>query len=191
MSPEWPRGTASLAALEVTAPDLIRPVIGFRQWRLTDEGLISLFIDQRWDGPQLTAACRAAGHPGHAAPAGECSCGVYAWYAPCPLTSSVGEFVAGAVVLWGALELHATGMRGQYARVVALALPVSRRTKRRRLMTVAERFGVPAVPHRALKPVALAHGAPLPPSLRPPPVSAVPGRRPIGLVPNVPQEEGL
>jgi hypothetical protein len=80
-------------------------------------------------------------------------------------------------------------MRGQHARVVALALPVTRWAKLRRLMAIAERFGVPAVPHRALRPIALAHSAPLPSSLRPPGPGG-PGMPPIGLIPNVPQEEG-
>ena len=150
------------------APDLIRPLIGFRQWRLArDGGLRSLVYDEPWPSATMTARCRVAAH--EEAPVEDCTCGVYAWYRPCPLTSSCAtrDLVAGAVVVWGAVELHATGMRAQCCRVVALALPLSRGRKRRRVCAAAERLGVPVVPHRALPWIANAHGGPVPDALKP------------------------
>jgi len=112
--------------------------------------------------------CTARHHPPDEAPVNGCACGVYAWYDPCPRTGSAPDYVSGAVVLWGRVELHATGMRAQHARLVALALPMSRWGKRRRVVAVGEYLAVPAVPHRALRHVALAHGRPVPRHLRPP-----------------------
>jgi hypothetical protein len=169
------------------APDLIAPVIGFRQWRLIDDGLSSLTREVRWPGGTLTARCDAGGHGHEPPPAADCSCGIYAWYAPSPRTASAGtpDYVTGAVVLWGAIELHATGMRAERCRIVALALPLSRWRKRDRLLRVARRLEVPAVPHRALWTVARDHGATIPRALRPPREWASLGQGPMGVVPSL------
>jgi hypothetical protein len=153
---------------DIEAPDLIEAVIGFRQWRLTHDGLRSIACDELWSGPVMVARCLA--DPAHFAPASDCSCGIYARYDPCPRTGSAGtcDYVAGAVVMWGAIELHATGMRAEHCRIVALALPLSRWGKRERVQRVAREFGVPVVPSRTLRKVASEHGAPVPRSLRPP-----------------------
>ncbi|HET8755947.1 MAG TPA: hypothetical protein VFM58_08055 [Solirubrobacteraceae bacterium] len=150
------------------APDLIHAVIGFRQWRLDQHGLLSLTRNDRWRGRECAAVCSASRHAPEQAPVNGCACGVYAWYDPCPRTGSAPDYVSGAVVLWGRLELHATGMRAQNGRLVALALPLSRWGKRRRVVALADFLSVPAVPHRALRYVALAHGRPVPSRLRPP-----------------------
>jgi hypothetical protein len=151
-------------ASERPAPDLIHAVIGFRQWRLDQHGLLSLTRNHRWRGRDCVAEC-----PAHdPAPVNDCACGIYAWYDPCPRTGSASDYVSGAVVLWGRVELHATGMRARNARLVALALPLSRWAKRRRVVALAEYLSVPAVPHRALRHVALARGRPVPSDLRPP-----------------------
>lgn len=168
------------------APDLIAPVTGYRQWRIRDGRLHSLLRDDAWPQATLTARCQAQTHPDDAAPKRDCSCGVYAWYRPCPRTASTAsaELVAGAVVLWGHVELHAIGMRGQHCRLVALALPLSRGRKRDRVVAVADQLGCPAVPHRALCEVAAMHGSPVPAQLIPPRQSAVP-HQPVGLVPRM------
>jgi hypothetical protein len=87
-----------------------------------------------------------------------------------PRTASAGtsDLVAGAVVLWGRLELHARGMRGEQAVLIALALPLLPGPKRRRVRSIAQEFGVPAVPARRLQETALRQGAPIPPAMRPP-----------------------
>jgi hypothetical protein len=76
----------------VGAPDLIEPVIGFRQWRMAGEGLLSIACDERWPEATLVARCVAGGnlgaHPDRAAPVSDCSCGIHAWYEPCPRTAS-------------------------------------------------------------------------------------------------------
>jgi hypothetical protein len=77
------------------------------------------------------------------------------------------DFVAGAVVVWGRVEVHATGMRAEHARIVGLEQPLTSGGKRRELDTVAEHLGVPVVPHSRMAAVAMAHGLPLDPCLRP------------------------
>ena len=130
----------------------------------------SIACDEIWRQPALTARCLVGGHPDEPAPVSACSCGIYAWYDPCPRTASAPtrHHVAGAVVMWGAIELHAGGMRARHSWVVALALPLSRWNKHERAVEMAERFGVPAVRHRELRAVAARYGAPVPVEARPP-----------------------
>jgi hypothetical protein len=150
------------------APDLVVPIIGYRQWKLSGGGLTSVYDGTAWPEARITARCDR-GHSPAEVPAKDCSCGVYAYYDPCPRTASAAtpDLIGGAVVVWGLIEAHAYGLRGKHARIVALALPLSRGRKRRAVVEAAELLGVPAVPHRSLKPVALEHGAVLQPALRP------------------------
>lgn len=154
--------------MQAAAPDLIRAIIGFRQWRLRDGRLWSLHANERWLPGLQTARC--LGEDAHEAPQNACTCGYYAWYAPPPRTASAAtpDLVAGAVALWGRVELHAHGMRAQHAMVVALALPFSWGAKRERLLAIAHELEVPAVPARKIKAVALEHGDVIPRRMRPP-----------------------
>jgi hypothetical protein len=172
--------------LQSSAPDLVEPVVGFRQWRLAGRTLNSLFSDEQWPHAELRARCKVGGHDPASAPSKACSCGIYAYYDPCPRRASAAtpDFIGGVVVLWGRVELHATGMRAEHARIVALELPLSRGRKRRDLVEVADRLGVAAVPHRELKAVGAEHGSPLQRSLRPPRSWATAGSsQQIGVVP--------
>lgn len=169
------------------APDLIAPVVGFRQWRVVAGELRSVHCDEKWLKATVAARCDARQHPNESAPVNGCSCGVYAWYRPSPRTASAGtcDLVAGAVVLWGRVELHGTGMRGQYCRVVALASPLLGVRKRAHLVAVADALGVAVVAHRRLREVAARHGAPVPGQLIPPRVSSVAFDQPAGVVPKL------
>jgi hypothetical protein len=151
-----------------SAPDLIVPIVGYRQWQLSDGTLTSMYDGTPWVDARMNATCDR-GHAPAEVPAKECSCGVYAYYDPCPRTASTAtpDLIGGAVVVWGRIEAHIYGMRGEHARIVALELPLSRGRKRRAVIEAADRAGVPVVPHRRLKTVALEHGAVLQPSLRP------------------------
>jgi hypothetical protein len=155
--------------MEAAAPDLIRPVIGFRQFRLVGAELWSVRASHRWVRGVQTAHC-VAERPHEAPPAKGCTCGFYARYTPPPRTASAAtpDLVAGAVALWGRIELHAHGLRAQHAMVVALALPLARGAKRGRTLAAAEALAIPAVPARALTAAALAHGDVIPRAMRPP-----------------------
>jgi hypothetical protein len=152
------------------APDLIDPIIGYRQWRLAGSALTSLFNDTRWERARLSARCDSRRHHPEVVPDHDCSCGIYAYYDPCPRTASAAtrDLVAGTVVMWGHVELHGTGLRAEHAQIVALELPLSLGPKRRDVLEVADRLGVVAVPHRRLRSVARQHGVPIDASLRPP-----------------------
>jgi hypothetical protein len=154
-------------AIDAVAPDLVRAVVGFRQWRLRGSELWSLRADDRWGRGMRTATCLAGDHR---APQNGCTCGFYAWYAPPPRTASAAtsDLLGGAVVLWGQVELHAHGMRAEHAMVVALALPLSWGSKHRRIVAAAAALEVPAVPARRLVRTALEHGELIPKSMRPP-----------------------
>jgi hypothetical protein len=162
------RPVGQLSGLEF-APDLIEPIVGFRHWRVVDGDLSSMFSATPWVTVQMTARCRTGDHDPVQTPSPGCTCGIYAYYKPCPRTSAItGDLVGGAVVAWGRVEAHATGVRAEHARIVALDLPMARGRKRRAVVQIADRLGVPLIPHRKLQTAALAHGAPLPGSLRPP-----------------------
>ena len=160
-----------MTATPPSTPDLLRPLIGFRQWRLRDGVLYSMWADDPWPGGLLRAHCRASvdcyGEL-RASPDPDCTCGVYAWHRQVPLGASpTRDLVAGAVALWGAIEIHATGMRAQFARIVTLALPVTRARKRLELAIAAGEMGVELVAHRHVLAAAMAHGTPVPSALRP------------------------
>jgi hypothetical protein len=159
---------STLENADGAAPDLIVPLVGFRQWRLTAGGFTSVYDGARWPDGCLTARCDR-GHSPDEVPAKDCSCGVYAYYDPCPRTASAAtpDLIGGAVVVWGRIEAHIYGMRGEHARILAVELPLSRGRKRRAVIEAAGLVGVPAVPHRSLKTIALEHGEVLRPALRP------------------------
>jgi DNA invertase Pin-like site-specific DNA recombinase len=154
-----PRSPTRTSGMEF-APDLIEPIIGFRHWRLVNGTLRSMFGTTPWVASEMTARCPAGDHDPAETPSPECPCGIYASYAPCPRTASAmtHDLIGGAIVMWGRIEAHATGMRAEHARIVALDLPVSRAQKRRAVLELAERLGVPAVAHGQLRAKALAHG---------------------------------
>ncbi|HXS43430.1 MAG TPA: hypothetical protein VN751_02295 [Solirubrobacteraceae bacterium] len=156
--------------MAASAPDLIRPIVAFRQWRLRDDGLWSLRADEHWGRGVLTARCRAAVPHAGPAPQNGCTCGFYAWYVPRPRTSVAltADLVNGAVAMWGAVELHAHGLRAERAMVVALALPLLPGPKRDRVRAAARALEAEAVPARRLRKAALAHGEPVPKTMRPP-----------------------
>jgi hypothetical protein len=151
------------------APDLVQAVIGYRQWRLHDAALWSPYSDNRWRRGVNTAACRTHGDHPEPPPGHACTCGFHAWYRPCPRLASpaTSPLVAGAVALWGEIELHPTGMRAQHAMVVALVRPVLPGVKRREVAEVASQLEVEAVPARHLPATARAHGALVPAGMAP------------------------
>lgn len=164
----FPRAVSSAWLLGSSAPDLCIPVVGFRQWRISRGRLTSPYTGTTWASAELRASCGAGHHDPADTPAPRCTSGIYALYEPCPRMASAAtpDFVSGAVVVWGRIEAHATGMRASHARIVGLELPIARGGKRRRIAEIAERLGVPVLPHGALRKTAALHGLPLPPSLR-------------------------
>ena len=150
------------------APDFVEPLIGYRQWGLHDDALWSPFVEYMWGRGVNVADCASAGGHFDPAPAHDCACGLHAWYRPCPrLGYATPDLIGGAVAMWGEVELHASGMRAQFATIVALVLPLAHTPKRRRLAAIAEALEVEAVSARQLVETARHHGLPIGAGLAP------------------------
>jgi hypothetical protein len=105
----------------------------------------------------------------HASPHPDCQCGVYAYHRP-GLRSYYGEqwWCEGVIAAWGRIEVHADGLRAEYARVEALGIPDLTND---RLVPAVEaigaRLGVPVTSAEALPELAERLGGTVPESLRP------------------------
>jgi hypothetical protein len=163
---------------EFIAPKETRPVVGYREWVLIGDEILSPLARTPWEAGPMQAEClpscrgarglwrRASAHAGPAPDPG-CACGIYALFTPRrPRGRERLALVRGAVVVWGRIELHQRGMRAEFARIVTLALPASRRHADA-VAQVAERLDVEAVPARDLPAAVLAYGEPLEPTLIP------------------------
>lgn len=158
--------------------DLTEPVIGYREWMLIGDELLSPLARTLWHAGPVRAEClescraarglwrAAAVHEGPA-PDPACVCGIYALFAP-PRRRRRERLavVRGAVALSGRIELHRRGMRAELAEIAVLAMPSPRRSGAAAART-AERLGVEAAPAGQLAEAALAYGRPLEPSLIP------------------------
>ena len=165
-------------AVGFVAPELTRPIIGYREWLLVADELVSPLARTPWRAGPMQAEClpscrgarglwrTASAHAGPA-PDPECVCGLYALFTP---QRSRGRerlaVVHGAVVLWGRIELHQRGMRAEFARIVTLALPPAHR-QADAVRHAAELLDVEAVRAKDLPVAALAHGEPLEQTLIP------------------------
>jgi hypothetical protein len=160
------------------APDLIEPVVGFRNWRILRTGpargeLSSPYFPVTWSEPVMRAECRRWRTPEslldapHAAPQPECGCGIRAYHTP---TGNFSKFdyraVSGIVTVWGRIEIGADEMRAELAQVEALAV-YSRWSRRQRdaVQEVAANLGAELVDLRELGAAAASYGAPPPASL--------------------------
>lgn len=154
----------------VSAPDFIEPLIGYRGWRLEDDGALmpwSLYRVGPWEPGVNTARCelhrvvsgrRAARHH---PPAPDCMCGLYALAAADDRRlHGADDQIVGAIAAWGDIELHRTGFRAEHAAVVALALPLEER-REAAARAAAARYDVPLVQRDELPVVALRYGRPI------------------------------
>ena len=145
------------------APDLVEPVVAFRKWRVVDGRLRSLYEPIFWMDALQQASCHAAhrGTPPHEAPQSGCSCGIYAAYEPDYAFPTVDyRGVSGIVTTWGNIEVHADGLRAQWAQVEALSI-YDRWSARQTaaVRTVAEELGIDLVDLYDLEAAAGRYGA--------------------------------
>jgi hypothetical protein len=160
------------------APDLAAPVVGFRAWRVANGRLVSPYVPCRWEGRVMRAECYDANRGllrgegwldrPHSSPHPDCRCGIYAYHTP-GVRTYFGEswWCAGLVSVWGHLEVHADGLRAQFARVEALAEPESADARLRAAVgEIAGRLGVPVVAQEALPALADELGGTVPAALR-------------------------
>lgn len=173
--------------MAVTAPDLIEPVVGFREWVIVRGALTSPYIPYRWEAATARARCYPANRnlqfgrgwldEPHEAPHPRCKCGIYALHRPRATTPFPGAHrVWGVVTMWGRIEVHADGMRAEHARVRALALGVGdRRADESTLRTIATELGTDLVEWDELPEGALRYGRPLSEETIAGPPTRVPG----------------
>jgi hypothetical protein len=165
----------------VSAPDLAAPVVAFRSWRLAGGLLVSPFIPCRWDGRVMHAACYDANRgltrgvgwldEPHASPHADCRCGIYAYHEP-GIRTYYGEAwcCEGVVTVWGHVEVHADGLRAEFARVEALGVPdLGNPRLAPAVEEIGAALGVPVVAAAELREIAAALGGPVPPALIPGP----------------------
>jgi hypothetical protein len=154
------RSFASLAL----SPDLTRPVLAYRAWRLDLDGLLSPSARVRWTERTLVAECVRScdGGPAHTAPGAQCRCGIYG--IPEPPQPSPDGFVWGAAAFDGRVFLHENGLRAERATILALAHDDSAAS--RELSLAAGKLGVELVPFRELILAAGGRGAEPAPSYR-------------------------
>jgi hypothetical protein len=153
----------------VPAPDLLGPVFGFRDWRVTDEGLCSPRTGVVWTNRVHEAVCRPRTpedfvRPPHPAPGRDCTCGVHAaYYASDEMSKVDHRGVSGIVTVWGRVEAHAHGMRAEFARAEALGVYARwTRRQKRAVADVAEALEVDLVDLADLADAAHAYATPLP-----------------------------
>jgi hypothetical protein len=161
------------------APDLAGAVAGFRSWRIANGRLQSPYVPCRWDGPLMHAECLDANRglqrgrgwlaAPHASPHPDCQCGIYAYHRPGPRTW-FGEvwWCEGVITAWGRIEVHGEGIRAEFARVRALAVPEHGGPRLAAIVHgIGDELGVPVVAPAELGAVADALGGPVPEALRP------------------------
>jgi hypothetical protein len=164
--------------VDAQAPDLIDPIVGFRNWRIFRNGpatgtLSSPYFPVAWSEPVLRAECRRWHsaeellQESHVAPDPACGCGISAYHAPTDDFSKVDfRAVSGIVTVWGRIEVDRDEMRVENARVEALGVYARwGRRQRHAVQAVAEDLGVDVVDLRALGTAAKSYGESLPTSL--------------------------
>lgn len=163
---------------ESRLPDVIEPIVGFRNWRIfrsgpAAHGLSSPYLPVLWSEPVVRADCRRWRSPEdllsepHAAPHHDCGCGIRAYHAPTSDFSKVDyRAVSGIVTLWGRIEIDRDEMRAELARIEALGVYVRwSRRQQEAVREVAGNLGVDLVDLHELDVAAASYGAPPPPSL--------------------------
>jgi hypothetical protein len=146
---------------ETAAPDLIAPLVGFRNWRVIDGVLSSPYAPLSWREPVVCARCL---RERHRAPAPGCDCGISAYHEPDLRFSSVDfRGVSGIVSVWGHVEVHEDRLRAEYARVEALAMHPRWSMRQRHAVTaVAAELGAELVDLREQAEAARAYGCQMP-----------------------------
>jgi hypothetical protein len=164
--------------LEARVPDLIEPVVGFRNWRIFRNGprdgeLSSPYLPVSWTERVHRAECRRRGsaeellQEAHRAPAAGCGCGISAYHEPTGQFSKIDyRAVSGIVTVWGAIQVDGEEMRAEVARIEALALYHRwNRNQVEAVRTIADNLGTDLVDLRELGAAAERYGRGLPPSV--------------------------
>jgi hypothetical protein len=129
------------------------PLVGFQRWAMVSDGLESLLGPDAWRGV-MEAQCRFSpsrfglGREPHKAPDAGCGCGIHAQHDRDFLFNRMDRpDVDGIVSLWGSVAISEHDVRGEFARIEALALSPDESLKHsERLERFAQELGVQVVP---------------------------------------------
>jgi len=186
-------GSLSLSARRLRRVDVAadEPYIGFRLWRVVQDGVLLPEVrgTSPWPLEAAASRCGAGVFAGrdHVAPEVRCSCGWSARYdfeVLADLTDGPNapdfpeRFVAGAIAMWGRVVLEGHDSRAEYARPIALTPPrFVADIERRWVCAAAQRYQVPVVEREHLAAHASGQGREVPLELRPDPLlRAIPDR---------------
>lgn len=198
---------------EVVAPDLVGAIAAYREWHVdltkrADPALASAGAGEYdWKPGTNQAECfanpiaamaQAANSLGiahifgkaleHQAPVEGCTCGLYALHdppsIPFPQRATEDLIVTGVVRAWGNLEVHASGVRAEYAEVLAIGSNSAPRRKVRAVLDkLAEKYECEVLPDArpaTLEAFGREAGGTVPMSLRPEgPKEGAMGQRPV------------
>jgi hypothetical protein len=155
--------------LAADVPDLIEPLVGYRNWRVQRGALVSLYTPVVWREAVMCARCLAG--RAHRAPHPSCACGLSAYREPQTRFATVDfRGASGIVSLWGRVQAHSDHVRAEYARVEALALYEGWSGRQRSAVTsIARELGADLVDLSEQRDAADAYGT----ALRPPSGSAI------------------
>jgi hypothetical protein len=130
-----PPGAYNIAAVAADQLEFrVGTVVGYRHWRVSETGLVAVnahaLDSDTWPAKHRhEAVCRYGRdhqdqNGSQIVPYPTCTCGIYAWKEPLsdipprPLRPAFAELppiLTGEVHLWGRIEQHTLGYRGQYA----------------------------------------------------------------------------
>lgn len=126
------------------APDSAEPALGWRVWRLTEDGLLRpIVVGNPWVRGTNEARCHMP-HTKHRAPGRNCVCGFNALHEmPTEFLGEAG-YAIGAIAAWGTVDVYRTGLRAQLACVLGLLdQPALGDLHAGRLGKAARYYGVP------------------------------------------------
>lgn len=129
------------------APDSAEPLLGWRVWTLSGDGLLGPITGgPAWTPGENCAVCFAGpvgGARRHSAPGRNCRCGFNALFLPPMNYAADTGHALGAIAAWGEIEVYRTGFRAERACVLGLlASPQSRSLHQRKIEMAGRHYGV-------------------------------------------------
>jgi hypothetical protein len=116
-------------------------IIGFRQWRVTENGLASVGLGQTlWKSGVNQAYCRDGVHH---APALGCHCGWNAYHDPVLPSVFEPQTIMGAIRARGEMQVHFHGFRSEQAEIIALFVSPDTVVNSKWLATIASEYNAP------------------------------------------------
>lgn len=177
-SPQPGPGGDSEPDAEDFAPDAFEPLLGYRVFAVTQQGVLnSPVIEEAWEPGANAAHCVLSGHR---APHPGCGCGFNAFHLPAAGEKSlVGHYTLAGIAAWGEVDIYETGFRAEFARVVTIGFHSKTSAGRlEHLRRAAARYGVPLVPFSRLSAASSEFATPVGPELMPPGMTPPRPKRP-------------